>query len=243
MYKILLGFIILLSGCVTTTDYDSMTILTPGNPELYSVATIQRMSDDKSPVHIYIEGDGYAFTNRGLPTDDPTPQSSFMRDMTMADQSPNVAYIARPCQFFMDDKCTPTNWTDGRFSRVMVDSVANAVKTIAGNRPVILIGYSGGAMISGLIIQNYDDIDVKQWITIAGVLNHADWTNYFGDAPLTLSLNMNTLPHVYQTHYVAKNDKTVPNSLSRKWVSQNKLITVPNATHNLIPIIKLDFKD
>ena len=233
----------MLMGCVGGNTYDDMTIITPENPELYSIATIQKITNPTAPVHIYIEGDGHAFNAHGRPTGNPTPHSYLVRDMAMNDTAPNVAYVARPCQFFLDEKCTRIDWTTGRFSRLMVDSVANAVKTIAGKRPVILVGYSGGAMISGLIIQNHKDINAIQWITIAGVINHNDWTKFFGDAPLSHSLNMDTLPHISQVHYVAENDKTVPIELSKKWVGTNKIIVVPNAKHDTIMIDKLEFKD
>ena len=241
MWRTEFVFLVMLCGCVVTNMPDNATTIKPNRADLYSVATIQKITDETAPVHIYIEGDGHAFNLRGRATYDPTPRSTFMRDMAAADNSLNVAYIARPCQFIMDKKCTTTDWTDGRFSSAMVDSVASAIKTIAGTRPVILVGFSGGAMISGLIIQNHTDIDVKQWITIAGVLNHKDWTNYFGDTPLAQSLNLNTLPRVSQVHYVAKNDKTVPYSLSSKWIGKNKMVMIPDADHNSIPIIKLDF--
>ena len=243
MWRLIFAFLFVLGGCAGSGLRDDMTILTPDDTTLYSVATIQKITDDTAPVHIYIEGDGRAFDSRGHATADPTPRSRFMQRMAAADTSPNVAYIARPCQFVMDDKCTKTDWTDGRFSKAMVDSVAAAVKTIAGTRPVVLVGFSGGAMISGLIIQNHSDIKVKQWITIAGVLNHTEWTQYFNDSPLVNSLNLNTLPRVPSVHYIAEYDKIVPNTLSRKWLSDSKMIVILNADHNTIPIMKLNFTD
>ena len=110
--------------------------------------------------------------------------------------------------------------------------MATAVTQVAAARPVVLIGYSGGALASGLIIQKYPRINVEKWITIAGVLNHADWTEYFGDSPLKSSINMNTLPRIQQTHYVAENDQTVPNSLSFKWTGGANTVVVPGATHD-----------
>ena len=232
---------LLVAGCVCFGARDDMTVVKPANTALYSVATIQKITNATAPVHIYIEGDGHAFNNRGIATNNPTPRSTFVRDIATADISPNVVYIARPCQFVTDDKCTQTDWTTGRFSKQMVDSVANAIKSIAGKRPVILVGYSGGAMISGLIIQNHRDINVIQWITIAGVLNHSDWTGYFNDTPLIHSLDLNTLPHISQVHYVAENDKIVPMTLSKKWIGENKMIVIPGATHNSISIKNLEF--
>lgn len=232
-------FSLLVAGCVGVRD--NMVVVKPANTTLYSVATIQKITDPSAPVHVYIEGDGRAFDTFGRATGDPTPHLRFMRDMATSDSSPNVAYIARPCQFIMDEKCNVSDWTDGRFSRAMVDSVAHAIKSIAGTRPVILVGYSGGAMISGLIIQNHNEIDAKKWITLAGVLNHDDWTRHFNDTPLTHSLNLNTLPHLSQTHYIVENDTIVPNYLSKQWVNESDIKIIKNARHDKIPVIKLDF--
>jgi pimeloyl-ACP methyl ester carboxylesterase len=121
--------------------------------------------------------------------------------------------------------------------------MTQTIKTIAQNRPVILIGYSGGALLSGLIINQNPDINVKQWITIAGVLNHSDWTKYFGDKPLTQSQDMITLPQIPQIHYVAEKDTVVPYELSQKWTNNKKLITVPNATHSNFTNIKINFNN
>lgn len=228
-----------LSGCVAT--HVPYTILTPINSDLFQIVNIEKITDENFPIHIYIEGDGHAFDAAGRPTADPTPRGRFMRDLAAADASPNVAYIARPCQFEMDETCRPVDWTSGRFSRRVIDSMAVAVEHVAGNRPIILIGYSGGALVSGLIIQNYPQINVQKWITIAGVLNHSDWTAYFGDDALSHSLDLNVLPNIPQTHYVAQNDKTVPIELSTKWTQGKNLIIVPNATHNKFPELKLNF--
>ena len=236
-------FAFLLTGCAGTALHDDLTIVVPSQNDLYQIATIQHITDEFAPVHVYIEGDGHAFNAHGRPTRNPTPRGRLVRDMAAADMAPNVLYIARPCQFIMDKKCTTADWTTGRFSHTMVDSVANAIKSVAGTRPVILVGYSGGAMIAGLIIQNHPEINVKKWITIAGVLNHDDWTRYFNDTPLTQSLNMNTLPRVPTTHYIAERDKTVPRTLSEQWLKGQKIIVVPNATHGNIKIKNIDFND
>ena len=240
MWRVIFAFSIILVGCVGNGTHDDMTIMSPKRADLYSVATIQKITNTTTPIHIFIEGDGHAFDNHGRATDDPTPRSRTVRDLAMADDAPNVVYIARPCQFVMDKKCTVQDWTTGRFSSVMVDSVATAIKTIVGTRSVILIGYSGGAMISGLVIQNHPEIDAQKWITIAGVLNHDDWTQYFNDTPLIHSLNLNTLPYITQVHYVAERDKIVPNTLSQKWIGDEKMIVIPQATHDKISIKNLD---
>lgn len=239
MKKNLFYAFVILAGCTSVWRAPSDFVSVPINAGKYTIATFQKVSDNTSPIHIYIEGDGNSFDAHGHPTFDPTPRGTFMRDLASHDSSPNVIYMARPCQFIKTPTCSRTDWTTGRFSAEIIDSVADAIKQVAGNVPVILIGYSGGAMISGLVIQNNPDLTVEKWITIAGVLNHAEWTSYFKDAPLSVSLNLNGLPNVPQVHYIARGDRVVPNSLSHKWVGDKELVVTDGATHTKFPNLKI----
>lgn len=207
----------------------------------FEIATLQKTTNQSDPIHIYLEGDGHAFDGRGVPTRDPTPRGTFLRELATSDASANVVYMARPCQYIMSPACDVSDWTDGRFSPQVIESAATAIKQIAGTRPIILVGYSGGALLSGLVIEKYPELNVKKWITIAGVLNHSDWTDFFGDSPLTHSINMNVLPRVHQLHYAAENDKTVPNSLTIQWTGGADTIIIPNATHDDFEDLILDF--
>lgn len=241
MRKSMLFLTICLTGCAPTWVVPDNFIQQDINTCEFTLRTYQKIMDTDAPVHIYIEGDGYAFDAMGAPTTDPTPRGTFMREMAKNDPHLNVAYVARPCQYIMDTKCNTNTWTSGRFSRAATDSVRDAIKQIANGRPVVLIGYSGGAMISGIIINENPDINLQQWITIAGVLNHKDWTSHFGDTPLYESKNLNKLPQVSQIHYVAEHDTVVPIELSKKWVKTDNLIIVPNASHNNFPDFALKF--
>ncbi len=231
----------LLSGCVSSWVAPSDFTYTVVHSGAYNLVTYQRISDTTSPIHIYIEGDGAAFDAGGRPTHNPTPHGTFLRDLAAHDTSPNVVYLARPCQYVTSDSCSQTDWTDGRFSQTIIESMAHAIEQIAHKQPVILIGYSGGAMVSGLIIEQYPSIPVQKWVTIAGVLNHVDWTGYFGDAPLTQSMNLNKLPRISQLHYIAREDRVVPNELSRKWVAPENLKIIDDATHSSFPMAALEF--
>jgi hypothetical protein len=93
-------------------------------------------------------------------------------------------------------------------------------------------------MVSGLVIQQHPEINVQKWVTIAGVLNHHDWTQYFDDAPLVKSENMTQLPQINQMHYVAEHDSVVPYEMSKKWIPDDKIIIVPNTNHWNICISK-----
>lgn len=238
MHRIIFAF--LLAGCVFVSPKMELSGLQSVNGD-YNIAYWARDTDNINPVHIYIEGDGHAFDAQLKPTADPTPRGAFVRNMAMNDTAPNVAYIARPCQFITSPACNSTDWTSGRFSEKLVSEMADAVRWIARGRPIVLIGYSGGAMMSGLVIENNPDLDIRQWITIAGIINHSDWTDYLGDTPLYDSMNLRVLPHVSARHYIAQSDSVVPRYLSVKWLGTENLITISGATHDKFPGLNIDF--
>lgn len=244
VYYICMRFILvslILFGCAGTWTPHPDFEYKPINTDSYDIATYQHITNSRSPVHIYIEGDGHAFNAHGMATNNPTPRGTMMRDLTMRDTSANVAYIARPCQFIMSPTCTKSDWTDGRFSEKIIDSMAVAIKDIAGTRPIILVGYSGGGLLAGLIINRHPEIKVKKWITIAGVPNHTAWTQYFGDSPLIKSLDLDKLPNTPAVHYIGLRDRVVPPELSRKFFRINEIREIPDAGHGDFANIDLDF--
>ena len=207
----------------------------------FDIATWQKITDVDSPIHIYIEGDGNSFDAMGRPTSDPTPNNDFLQNLAVHDSWANVVYMARPCQFIMSKGCNVSDWTDGRFSYKIIESMSEAIRKIAKNKQIILIGYSGGAMVSGLVIKNNSDLNVVKWITVAGVLNHKMWTEYFGDSPLSQSLDLDELPNVPQLHYVAEYDEIVPLSLINEMTKGKNVIVVPGATHDSLNGLTIDF--
>lgn len=230
--SIFLAICMCLSGCVSSIrTFPSGFVYIPVHAGEYDIVTYQKISDPHAPIRIYIEGDGNAFNSAGNPTDNPTPRGNTVRSMVMQDRAPNVVYMARPCQYIMSDACTVSDWTSGRFSTRVISAMTDAVRGVAGNQPIVLIGYSGGALLSGLIITQNPDINVSQWITVAGVLNHGEWTRYFGDTPLSDSMDMDELPRVPQTHYVASYDTVVPLHLSKRW-THDKIVVLSDTQHN-----------
>ena len=236
-----LWLLFLLSGCVGTYEtYMSDFEYKPIKTTEYEIASWQKINNPQNKnIHIYIEGDGNSFTPYGRPSSDPTPRGTFMRDLAKQDSFDNVVYMARPCQFIMDKNCKKSDWTTGRFSQDIINAQSEAVKQVAGDKKITLIGYSGGAMVSGLIIKQNPEIKFEKWITVAGVLNHKDWTNYFGDVPLSESLNMESLPTISQKHFAGEKDKVVPYQLSERWADKKDIILIPNATHDNFGDIKL----
>ena len=226
LFALLLG----LCGCATLqfpAEYTYEEISTPA----FTLAVWAKDTNPQAPVHIYVEGDGAAFTKSGFPASNPTPTSTLMRKKAFEDSAANVAYIARPCQFVEDAICTPKDWTTDRFSAKAVASLAEAIQKVVGSREVVIYAYSGGALLSGLVIENYPEIHVQRWITYAGLLQHKTWTSYMKLEPLSGSMDLETLPNVPQTHYAGGKDKVIPVRLSVQWTWNQNLVILPNATH------------
>lgn len=160
-----------------------------------------------------------------------------MRELAFEDDSPNVVYLARPCQYIKRPICSKRHWTTARFAPEVINAEYAAVKQIADGNPVILIGFSGGAQVAGLIASAKQGLNVKKIITIAGNLDHLAWTQYHNLPPLNESMNLESyrkqFAQIPQIHYVGSDDKVMPPVLVRDFVGEScNLIEVRGATHN-----------
>ncbi|MBR6675447.1 MAG: alpha/beta hydrolase [Alphaproteobacteria bacterium] len=239
MKKILITLLMAcLCGCSAKnvlTDYRFQTQTVPP----FVVASWFKVDAVGQPIRIYIEGDGNAFDGRGYPTDNPTPKSTFLREIAANDPNPNVVYLGRPCQYLQAGACSESVWTNGRFSEEVIGSMEKAVFNLmkkARASKAILIGYSGGAQIAGQIaVRNPEKISYI--ITLAGVLDHKAWSDYHGDEPLTQSLNLadkkSDFDKIPQHHFVGAKDDVVPPELTQEFIaSDDKITVVPKASHN-----------
>ena len=226
-----------LFGCATTTEipanYKYTELYTPD----FDFASWQKITDKTAAYKVYIEGDGHSFNTNKQPTDNPTPYNRFVRETAFGDNNPNVIYLARACQFIQHKKCAQKYWTAARFAPEVVDAEADALKQIVGSSPVVLVGFSGGAQIAGLMAVRHPEIKVKKIITIAGNLNHPAWTKMLHVLPLTESLDLNKYKaeflNIPQIHYVGAYDDIMPPSINQRFVEgKAKVIEVEGATHN-----------
>lgn len=231
MYRIFLLILLILCGCQGISVPETFTYKEI-QTDSYKLASWQKITDKSSPIRIYIEGDGHAFNHHGQPTSDPTPRGVFLRKIAFADPNPNVVYLARPCQYVDDAHCDVKDWTTGRFSQKIVDSASQAVRMISNNRPIVLIGYSGGALLSGLIIEQNPKLPVKKWLTLAGVLNHTKWTDNLKLPPLLDSVDLKKLPSIPQLHFIGDKDKVVSSEMTATIVPAKDLIVISGATHD-----------
>lgn len=203
----------------------------------FTLASWQKITQPQGVYKIYIEGDGYAFNAYGKPTQDPTPRGALLREIAFADPSPNVVYLARPCQFVSSPICSQRHWTTARFAPEVINAEYDAVKQIAGEHEVILIGFSGGAQIAGLISVAKPGLNTKKLITIAGNLDHLTWTQYHNLPPLNESLNLESYRQQYltipQVHFAGTDDDNIPPRLTECFVEGKwPIVKVEGATHS-----------
>ena len=203
----------------------------------FMLASWQKITQPQGVYKIYIEGDGYAFNAYGRPSQDPTPRGTLLREIAFNDPSPNVIYLARPCQFVKSSICSQRHWTTARFAPEVVNAEYEAVKQIAGTHEVILIGFSGGAQIAGLISAAKPGLKVKKLITIAGNLDHLAWTQYHKLPELNESLNLESYQQQYlkipQIHFVGTDDANIVPNLTENFVDGKwPIVKVEGATHS-----------
>jgi hypothetical protein len=101
-----------------TSNFKSIIYQTPTFP-------LQGLFKSRSYNHIrvYIEGDGLAWFDTDIISDDPTPSHPIGYELAAADNSKNdVLYLARPCQFVRNNKCQELYWTDARFHQEVIDA-------------------------------------------------------------------------------------------------------------------------
>lgn len=177
---------------------------------------------------IYIEGDGLAFLDRATVSDDPTPLDPLALRLAIAAPQRPAAYVARPCQYALPDharNCGPALWTNRRYAPEVVDSLGRAadiLKSAAGARRLVLVGYSGGGAVAAVLAARRND--VAGLVTVAANLDLGDWVRRDKLAPLTGSLDpvafAGTLAAVPQVHFAGGRDDVVGADVVRAYLAR-----------------------
>lgn len=183
----------------------------------FKVITFSRFEKKPEIATVFIEGDGFAFVDRNTASKNPTPKKPIGLKLALSDNSINVIYIARPCQFILaseDSNCSIEYWTDKRYSPKVVDSIGAVLddyRKQQGIKGFRLVGFSGGATIATILAATRSDIvDLR---TVAGNLDTHAFTRVHKLSSLHESLNpadyadsMHKLP---QVHFLGSKDKVV----------------------------------
>jgi predicted esterase len=251
MLRILIPLAALLCSCTTldtrshaqqmaqAAGMQKSAITTDG----FVLAAYSRLTDTSQPVNVYIEGDGLAWLSRHQLSSDPTPRQAIGLALAARDPSPNVVYLARPCQFNDFDRtpCASTYWSDKRFSEEVISAMNHAVETFAQQLPgqdIHLIGYSGGAAVAALIAARRHDIASLR--TVAGNLDHVALNALHQVSPMPDSLNaidaapkLATLP---QLHFIGGQDQVIPELIAQRFLTAvgnrcAQVITQADASH------------
>jgi pimeloyl-ACP methyl ester carboxylesterase len=163
---------------------------------------------------VYIEGDGLPWGSSGMqPAADPTTGNPLALRMMLGTTGPAI-YVARPCYQEPDARCTPDDWTGGRYAPQIVESMSAAITAESrqlGISDLVLIGYSGGGALAVLIGERLASVSAV--ITIGANLDVAAWANHHGYLPLAASLNpaLSQQPHNWpEFHFAGADDKIVP---------------------------------
>lgn len=227
--QIILGVLsVVLNACVTSPDArlfkaddmaqgaDFQKIQVRTDP--FILTSYARLSAPGKPLHIYIEGDGYAWVTPSRASGDPTPRNPMLLSLAVKDPAANVVYLARPCQYTpmaQNPECTEFYWTDGRFSEPVIQSINEAISYFAKKAAatqVHLTGYSGGGALAILAAARWKD--VLSLKTIAGNLDPAAVNRYHKASPLALSQSplgvAGDLKQIPQIHFVGMKDQVVP---------------------------------
>lgn len=202
----------------------------------FQIYTYQKITDPSKEYAIYLEGDGYIFYS------DPTPMNPMLIRLASLDHRPNVIYIARPCQYAIENNtgvCNSSYWTTKRMSEDSVNAMNEVINKITHNKPINLIGFSGGGGMAALIAAR--NPKVQSIITIAGNLDHIAFNNYHRSMQMTESLNpidyADKIRLIPQLHLSGANDRAVPPFIAEAFVkkSNSKCVynkTFPNFTHS-----------
>lgn len=245
---VILAISALLSACATPTsriqdyaksqNFHQSLVKAHGFDHLVFTANL---SDARSVLHVYLEGDGSPWKYRVVTMPDPTPRNPLMLRLMSLDSSA-VAYVGRPCYNGQaeDEGCDSTMWTSGRYSKPVVLSMASVINRLVdqnGFNEVKLIGHSGGGALAMLIAQHV--ARTSHVITVAGNLDIDGWTRHHGYSQLYSSLNpakQIPLPrHINQWHLVGGRDTVIPPAIVQGFVKQQPGalgIAVQNFSHS-----------
>lgn len=193
--------------------------------ESFELIAYERVRQKGESATIYIEGDGIAYTKFGKPAIDPTPASPLALHLASRDKSPNVIYLARPCQYTdKPAKLCNSNifWTGGRYSKPVIqamDAALDNIKSYYNLKGFDIVGWGGGGTVAALLAARRSDIYTIR--TVAGNLDHRETAAHLNTVPYDKSLNpVDIAPRIAdipQYHFIGKYDIAVPSRAMHKF--------------------------
>ena len=196
----------------------------------FKILTFSKITDYTKPLSIFIEGDGFAWKTRYIISQNPTPKNPIGLKLAAIDQSPNILYIARPCQYvdiLQEKHCQNKFWSRSRFSDVVLKDINIVIDKFVQDyefTKVNMYGYSGGGAIAVLIASRRND--VRSIRTVAANLNHKHLMKFHQLSPLSDSLDAidvaQDVSKTWQYHLLGGKDKIVTNESSMSFINKAK---------------------
>lgn len=235
----LLSIVVLAGGCIATTSpymraETAQRIAAPAwmikrdiTASPFTLRAYERIHNRGGIANLYIEGDGSEYTSPQEWEGNPTPKNPIALHLASKDNSKNVIYIARPCQYTAmtnsTEECDEKHWKDSRYAPEVIGAYTNALDDIIQRYNITafnLIGYSGGAAIATLLAAERNDILSIR--TVAGILDHdAQRSNLnlslLSDSlhPTDESINLTKIP---QYHFIGGQDSIAPPSVTHGYL-------------------------
>lgn len=211
----------------------------------FTLTSYLRFDAPGKSLTVYIEGDGRAWLSKDRLSDDPTPVHPLVLQLASKDPSPNVAYLARPCQYdrsCLEKPCGPVYWSDKRFSEEVIASINEAVDRLKEKvrAPAVhLVGYSGGAAVAVLVAARRNDIASLR--TVAGNLDPNALNRYHHVSPMNDSLDpmqvTEKISRLPQRHFIGDKDQVVPAFITKNYQDKieslgcSQVIELKGVTH------------
>jgi len=189
----------------------------------FTLQAWERMHQREHPATIYIEDDAFLtyFATEDLTQDalfNPTPVNPVALHLASRDQSKNLGYLARPCQFIKmphSKGCEATYARNRRYSPEVFDAYNAALDNMAAMYDLTgfhLVGHGGGANIAAVLAAQRQD--VLSLRTVAGDLNPDYIAHVRGYTPLDSDSMLavdyaRSLTHVPQYHFIGGADRLV----------------------------------
>ena len=235
---------LLLSGCAWIPPHPEGFVNRQIETEFLTFAVWEKQGIEQGKtLRIYLEGDG-----------NPNPSDKIALYYAQQDNTANVIYVARPCQWSKDKICQskPQIYREQRFHPDIVREIEEVILYLKSKHRapyVELIGYDGGATIALNLAGQMNG--VSRVITIAGILDTNTYTQQ-NDLPEMLDAQNPTdrlaiLAQIPQIHYVGGKDDITPRRSAERFVAKMKqpvsavVKSVPGVGHTNWKGIQLDY--
>ncbi len=187
----------------------------------FNITAYERVNRRGKPATIYIEGDGQGFFMDHDTPFNPTPVNPIGMQLAAVDQSPNVIYLGRPCQYTSDantERCPERYWTTHRYAPEVIEAyedVLDQLRRLHSVPAFHVVGYDGGGAVAMLLAARRKDILTVR--TVAGVLDHAVMRTHMERDALLGSMNpvniTQQLKNIPQHHFIGGQDDITPPSV------------------------------